>query len=287
MKNFIKAIVILFITTISNAQVTNGQYALNISSATATNNTIDVTLTVSVVAPSPGMRIFGFQTSINFNTAIINGGTITAAYVGGRSPELAAMTFGTVNSATAGTIRIPLSSFSSGATSVDMPVGTTLTLGTYRISNTANWANENANLWLQDVAASGKTRSAVNGYPFGATTPQFAYSTTTPVSPPGLVLSHLQATPYSLQLGTLGLEDNVKLTNIILYPNTTTGIVNIDFDYISNTQLEIFDTNGRLLMNKKMNSNTNQVDISNLPSSMYFFKIISEKGHVVRKVVKQ
>lgn len=288
MKRIIKIVVALFITTFANAQVTNGQYGLSISNATATSNTIDVTLTVTVLGPAEGMRLFGFQTSINFDTAIINGGTISASYVAGtRSPELSAMTFGTIGVATPGCIRIPLSSFSSGATSVDMTVGTTYTLGTYRISNTANWADGNANLWLQDIAQSGRTRSAVNGYPFGASTPQFAYSTTTPVSPPGLVLSHLQATPYTLPLGTLGVNDNVLSENYKVYPNITSGIVNVDFEYTSNAALEVYDINGKMLINKKLIDTRNQVDISNLPSAMYIFKLVSERGEIVEKIMKQ
>jgi hypothetical protein len=284
MKNLIKIIVILFITTISNAQVANGQYALNISSATATSNTIDVTLTVSVLAPSPGMRVFGFQTSINFNTAIINGGTISAAYVGGRSPELAAMTFGTVNSATAGTIRIPLSSFSGGATSVDMALGTTLTLGTYRISNTANWANENANLWLQDIAASGKTRSAVNGYPFGLTTPQYAYSTTTPVSPAGLVLSHLASSPYSVPLGTLGAS-NFDYQEFMCYPNPVADILNVKNSKII-SEITITNLLGQTIMIKKPNITFTKLDLSGLSKNIYFVKIVSEGKSKIVKIIK-
>lgn len=285
MKNFIKIIVALFLTTIVNAQVTNGQYALSISNATATGNTIDVTLTVSVLAPSSGMRIFGFQTSINFNTAIINGGTITAAYVGGRSSELAAMTFGTVNSATAGSIRIPLSSFSGGATSVDIALGTTLTLGTYRISNTTNWANENANLWLQDVAQTGRTRSAVNGYPFGLATPQYAYSTTTPVSPAGLVLSHSTASTYSLSLGTLA-TNNFDYQESMCYPNPVKDILNIKHSKII-SEITITNPLGQVIMIKKPNVSVAQLDLSHLSSDIYFVEVISEEKSKTVKIIKQ
>ena len=63
--------------------VVGGQYTMSISSATATTNTIDVSLSITVTNPSSGMRFGGFSTGINYNTAIVNGGTITASYVGG------------------------------------------------------------------------------------------------------------------------------------------------------------------------------------------------------------
>ncbi|MDI9310501.1 MAG: T9SS type A sorting domain-containing protein [Limnohabitans sp.] len=77
------------------------------------------------------------------------------------------------------------------------------------------------------------------------------------------------------------------LTNYKIYPNITTGVVNVDFEYTSNAALEVYDINGKLLINKKMIDTRNQVDISNLPSAMYLFKLVSERGEVVEKIVKQ
>ncbi|WP_428224335.1 T9SS type A sorting domain-containing protein [Flavobacterium sp.] len=278
MKKIITLIALVFATVFAQAQVTDGQYGLSISAATATSNTIDVTLSITVLGPSSGMRLFGFQTSINFNSAIINGGTITASYVSGtRSPELSAMTFGTLNSATVGTIRIPLSAFSSGATSVDMPVGTTYTLGTYRISNTVNWADGNANLWLQDVSQSGRTRSAVNGYPYGSSTSQYAYSTTTPASPPGLVLSHLEASPYSLSLGTLSAGNFIQDGDFTLYPNPTSDIVKVE----CSKQVEkviVYNLLGQEILTQKGNEKEVTLDVRNIPSGNYILNVYVRGG---------
>ena len=183
MKNSIKAIfckfgLILLLAMFSiagRAQV--GQYTMSISSATTSSNTIDVSLSITVTNPAGGMRFGGFQTGINYNTAIVNGGTITASYVGGKSAELSAMNTAAVNTATAGQIRLPIQALT-GSNGVDMAQGTTLSLGTYRITNSVGWSTSNANLWLQNVLVSGKTNSVVNGYPFGANSPAASYSTT-------------------------------------------------------------------------------------------------------------
>ncbi len=276
----IKSIIVLILislTTIGNAQVTDGQYQLSITNATATNNTIDVTLAVTVLGPAAGMRIYGFQTTINFNTAIINGGTISASYVGGRSAELSGMSFGSYGVATAGSVRIAISSFSSGSTSVDMTQGTTYTLGTYRISNTANWADGNANLWLQDVTQSGRTVSAVNGYPYGASTPQYAYTTTSPSSPQGLILSHLSASPYSLPLGTLNTT-HFDISSFKYYPNEVVDVLNIDSNQDIN-QLRIYDLVGQQIYYKEINESKSTIDMSNFPSGNYILQVANQKGN--------
>jgi Secretion system C-terminal sorting domain len=275
----IKAIVALFLISLStmvNAQVTGAEYLLSISNATATNNTMDVTLSVTVVNPSPGMRIYGFQTTINFNTAAINGGTISAAYLGGRSPELSGMSFGSLGVATAGSVRIAISSFSSGSTSVDMAQGTTLTLGTYRISNTANWGDVNANLWLQDVSQSGRTVSAINGYPYGASTPQYAYTTSLPSGSPGLTLSNLSTTPYSLPLGTLNTS-HFDVNSFKYFPNEV--IDNLTLSYSKSIESVTFhNLIGQEIMTRKINSNNAKLDLSRLSAGTYLMNVFVEDG---------
>lgn len=293
MKKFLntrkKEVIMLFlvcITSISNAQVTDGQYKLSITNATATANTIDVTLTVTVLGPAAGMRLYGYQTSINFDSAIVNGGTISASYIGGRSPELSAMSFGSYGVATAGCVRMSVSYFSGGSTSVDMAQGTTLTLGTYRITNSANWANANANLWLQDVPLTGRTRSAVNGYPFGQATPQYAYTTVNPVSPPGVVLSNLAATPYSLELGALNTA-NFDVTGFKFYPNEVIDILNVS--YSKNIEsISLYNLIGQEVMTKKIKSNNAKLDLNSYPSGTYLMRVLIEDGtSKTVKVVKK
>ena len=186
-------------TIAGKAQVSGAQFGMSISSVSATTNTMDVSLTISVLNPSAGMRFDGFSTSINFNPAILNGGTISTAYVeGSRSNALAALPTN-ANTATTlqGVVRLAVAQMAVG---VDMAQGTTLNLGTWRITNTQPWATGNANLWLQNVLVTQKTNSGVLGRPFGGGT-QFSYTTTSPASPAGLVLSHSQASPYSLTVG--------------------------------------------------------------------------------------
>ncbi|MGL2964918.1 beta strand repeat-containing protein [Flavobacterium sp. RSB2_4_14] len=205
MKNSIKGTMckfglILFLMMFSISGKAQTRYTMSITATAPTDRTMDVTFSLTCNSAG-GERFAGYQAGINFNTAIINGGTISAAYVAGSksSPALDAMVIPTPGVATAGHMRISLQALS-GANGVDMAQGTTLILGTYRITNSVAWAtSSNATLWLQNVLATGKTNSLVNGYPFGAATPAVSITTTAPVAG-ALALGYTQASPLSLPL---------------------------------------------------------------------------------------
>ena len=76
-------------------------------------------------------------------------------------------------------------------------------------------------------------------------------------------------------------------SNIRIYPNPTQNQLTIQVENLTNVGLQILDLNGRILMNQKLNSNTNFVDTSNLPSGIYLFTISSDEGSTTSKVVKQ
>jgi len=89
------------------------------------------------------------------------------------------------------------------------------------------------------------------------------------------------------QVPTLGI--NVFKENAItIYPNPTTGELKIENGELKIENVEIFDIYGRKLKSKIVNLKSKIViDISHLHSGIYFVKITTEAGEVVRKVVKQ
>ena len=82
---------VLFVLIFSFKGLAQTQFTMSIASVTSTSNTMDVTLTVTATNPSEGIRFGGFQAGINFSTTIINGGTISATYVGDRSAALSGL----------------------------------------------------------------------------------------------------------------------------------------------------------------------------------------------------
>lgn len=69
---------------------------------------------------------------------------------------------------------------------------------------------------------------------------------------------------------------------ITLYPNPTTGIVNIEAEGLKN--VVIYDVTGRMM---KTVANENTIDISNLEAGVYFFSVETENGSAMKKLVKE
>jgi hypothetical protein len=85
----------------------------------------------------------------------------------------------------------------------------------------------------------------------------------------------------------LSVIDGDRNNSITLYPNPTTGELRI---LVNNEQLimnnvEVFDVYGR--KQKAESRKQNVVDISHLPTGVYFVKIFTEIDEIVKKVVKQ
>jgi hypothetical protein len=77
-----------------------------------------------------------------------------------------------------------------------------------------------------------------------------------------------------------------------IYPNPTNGIVTLDFNEItsSEVQINVYDFVGRKLIDKKVStslSKTLEIDLTNFNNSnVYLFEIISENQKQTIKVVK-
>ena len=88
---------------------------------------------------------------------------------------------------------------------------------------------------------------------------------------------------------------NESFTNnngVKIYPNPTNGIVTLDFNEItsSEVQINVYDFVGRKLIEKKAStsvSKTLEIDLTNFNNSnVYLFEIISENQKQTIKVVK-
>jgi hypothetical protein len=84
---------------------------------------------------------------------------------------------------------------------------------------------------------------------------------------------------FSENCSAVGLLDNNQSTAILAYPNPTTGSI-----YLSaHVNIALSDLSGKLLLEEK---NTNQLDISALPSGMYFLHF-GENNNQIVKVIKE
>ena len=76
--------------------------------------------------------------------------------------------------------------------------------------------------------------------------------------------------------------DENMVNSIAVYPNPTSGIVNIEAEGLTN--VVVFDVTGRMM---KSVANETTIDISDLEAGVYFFSIETENGSAMRKLVKE
>lgn len=74
--------------------------------------------------------------------------------------------------------------------------------------------------------------------------------------------------------------------NIKMYPNPTNNIVTVDVNNLTNAKLQVLDITGKILRNQVLNTSSNTVDVQQLPSGMYLFKVSSNEGTATSKIVK-
>ena len=83
---------------------------------------------------------------------------------------------------------------------------------------------------------------------------------------------------YILKVDSLGLITNINentkinISNAIVYPNPGTNYLNIKTK-LKNSTFELIDFTGKIIIRKFLNSFTKQINTSNIPSGMYFYRI--------------
>lgn len=82
----------------------------------------------------------------------------------------------------------------------------------------------------------------------------------------------------------VGIKENNNFATVI-YPNPTTGIVNIKCNEAA--QINVFNAFGQLLLTQSTNGNDQEtIDISNLPNGLYLVQMIGENGIATKQIIK-
>ncbi len=90
----------------------------------------------------------------------------------------------------------------------------------------------------------------------------------------------------TLNVGTLSVDDN-WVQSLSIYPNPAKDIINIKLNNYQNTSATLYDISGRLMFEKKLNSDISSIDVSNLNNGMYLLKINAENKTITKRVIKQ
>lgn len=84
-------------------------------------------------------------------------------------------------------------------------------------------------------------------------------------------------------IGLTDAPDILAKYNTRVFPNPVSGILNIETNKPCN--VEFLDLNGKAILSQSVFKDNQQVDVSNLPSGIYYLRIDGENGVEFRKIV--
>lgn len=95
------------------------------------------------------------------------------------------------------------------------------------------------------------------------------------------VATNTTTNTYARVSGVKSIEDKIG-SQLVIYPNPTTGFVNFAFaDAIEGQKVvEIYNTQGQKITEKTMLKNEKSIDLSYLPANLYLVKITLQNGEV-------
>ena len=87
----------------------------------------------------------------------------------------------------------------------------------------------------------------------------------------------------------LGISERFNQSNVLLFPNPADSQITISLSESFETDIRIFDLTGKIMVytaNAPITDNY-KLDISSLPSGVYFIRLSSEAGTVTKKLIKK
>jgi hypothetical protein len=61
---------------------------------------------------------------------------------------------------------------------------------------------------------------------------------------------------------------------VLVYPNPATSTVNIATGSYANLSFMLYDLNGKLLLQEKLNSSKQSISVDHLPAGMYIYRVL-------------
>ena len=83
-----------------------------------------------------------------------------------------------------------------------------------------------------------------------------------------------------------GINDYALDNSVTVFPNPTTGVVQIKNGEWRMENVEVYDAYGKLLYEMNVNDHTANLDLSGYAKGTYFVRVTTEKGVVTKRVVK-
>ena len=84
----------------------------------------------------------------------------------------------------------------------------------------------------------------------------------------------------------VGIEDHTLDNSVTVYPNPTSGVVQIENGEWRMENVEVYDAYGKLLFTVEVNGNAAALDLTGYAKGIYFVKVTTDNGVVTKRVVK-
>lgn len=84
-----------------------------------------------------------------------------------------------------------------------------------------------------------------------------------------------------------GLQNVKGKAEISVYPNPVTDLLNLKSSKVNIISIEIYDINGKLIMNQMINANEKELNVSELVSGAYILRIKHDKGIESVRILKK
>lgn len=86
--------------------------------------------------------------------------------------------------------------------------------------------------------------------------------------------------------GTVGIEENMQMSDVNIYPNPSSGIFTVDLGNCKDAKLSVCDVLGNRVWKKDYGGETSQeINLSFQPKGIYFLEIVSDGERFVKKII--
>lgn len=151
--------------------------------------------------------------------------------------------------------------------------GTTIDQGTaVQVLNITNANSIAVSSYYHSLIASNDNKF----YAFGANSGGFGNGTIANSNVPVLIMEDC----------VLLSTENIEANAFTIYPNPSSGILNIASDKLENVSVEIYDLNVRVVFSEKNFNPQKAIDIQHLQSGMYLVKLIDDEISYTQKIIK-
>ncbi len=245
-------------------------FTVTLDNFMSTSNTFEVDVVLIVDSPAEGVRLCAVSTGINYNPAILNGGTPCSTnncgswslIDGTTAPELTAN--GGLNPWNMATrypyVQLRIVQPAKVTSLVDLVAGS-YRIGRFRFTNTVPWAvDSDPELWLSptnSIPSPGSTNTIVSFTDFGSTT--FIRTASTITVPHFVTLGYTQGSPLlrvlNSSLATVSSEVSSEIATA--FPNPFSSTFNLNLTTVSSemVQVSVYDMLGKLIEDFNIESN--------------------------------